>query len=116
MVFWLMTMSGGYVYRMLELCRVVINCAIYLSQSFMTVVPLILLLYGYNFGHRSVMTFVGLYNKKTFAKTPQKRMSLTMAYTSLINISAAPVEIRDWSTGQQCLSLSKIGLFMLEIA
>ena len=46
LVFLLMTMSGGYVYRMLELCRVVINCAIYLSQSFVTVVPLILLLFG----------------------------------------------------------------------
>ena len=115
MVFWLMIMSGDYVCRMLGLRRVVVSCATYLLQSFVTVVPLILLLYGCNFEHKSVMIFTGLFNTKTFAKIQQKRMSLTMAYISLINFSAAPMQIRDWSTGQQCLSLSKIGLFMLEI-
>src|ERR1700761_4436435 len=97
MVFWLMIMSGDYVCRMQGLCRVVVNCATYLSQSFVTVVPLILLLYGCNFRHRSVMTFVGLFNKKTYAKIQQKKMSLTMDYISLINFSAAPMEIKDWS-------------------
>jgi phosphatidylglycerophosphate synthase len=92
MVFWLMTMSGGCVCRMLGICRVVVNCATYLSQSFVTVVPLILLLYGCISGQRSVMTFVGLYNKKTYTKIQQKKKSLIMAYISLINlVFAGPV-------------------------